>query len=364
MPDRRLEVRVPKRRGGGIRMLNPEIDKFLREVLQKSCATELDSLIEYDRFSRQAEGQSGETITLAAMALTKLKKFLEESHLPTDARNIRSEDIRAFIVHLQGSMRFAKHPYAKGQERALSPLSINCYLRAIRATWNNWVAEGLLERNPFEKVRVPRAPKKIIPTFSDEQLEALLGAIDISTPEGFRDYALFLLYLDTMCRLSEVTNATVEDLNLRERTLRVVGKGNRQRLVPFGVTVQKAAWKYLNLYRPQPAVSNHNYVFLTKDGRRLTKNRVEELMKKYGQRAGIKGVRCSPHTLRHTACVMWIRNGGDIFSLQRITGHSSLEVLRGYINLAQSDISVAHRRYSAIDNLPIARARRRSRRKK
>lgn len=333
-------------------MLNPEIDRFLEETLQKS-ATELDSLIEYDGFSRQAEGQSRGTIALTTIALTKLKKFLEENHLPMDARNIRAEDIRAFIVHLQGCMRFAKHPYARGQERALSPLSINCYLRAIRATWNNWVAEGLLERNPFEKVRVPRAPKKIIPTFSEEQLEALLGAINTATPEGFRDYTLFLLYLDTMCRLSEVTNATAEDLNLRERTLRVVGKGNQQRLVYFGLVVQKALWKYIHFYRPEPDVPNHDYLFLTRDGRQLTKNRVEELMKKYGQRAGIKGVRCSPHTLRHTACVMWIRNGGDIFSLQKITGHSSLEVLRGYVNLAQGDVNSAHRRYSAIDNLGL-----------
>ena len=163
-----------------------------------------------------------------------------------------------------------------------------------------------------------------------------------------------------MCRLSEATNATIEDLNMDERSLRVVGKGNRQRLVPFGVTVQKALWKYMNFYRQQPVVPNHDYVFLTSDGRQLTKNRVEELMKKYGQRAGIKGVRCSPHTLRHTACIMWIRNGGDIFSLQRITGHSSLEVLRGYVNLAQGDVSSAHRRYSAIDNLelPMPRGRR------
>jgi integrase/recombinase XerD len=346
-------------------VLNPKIDSFLQAVIHKSHSTELNNLIEYDLFCGQAEGKSQKTIDLTALALSKLKRFLAESHLPTDARMIGSDDIRAFILHLQGSKRFANHPYAKRQERGLSGLSINCYLRAIRAAFNRWVDEGLLERSPFERVKVPKAPKKVIPTFSEQQLDAFFRAIDTSTPEGFRDYTLFLLYLDTMCHLSEATSATVEDLNMHERSLRVVGKGNRQRLVPFGVTVQKAVWKYMNFHRPQPAVPNHDNAFLTKDGRQLTKNRVEQLMKKYGQRAGIKGVRCSPHTLRHTACVMWIRNGGDIFSLQRITGHSSLEVLRGYINLAQSDINAAHRRYSAIDNLdlPMPRARRQKKRR-
>jgi len=345
-------------------MLNPEVDKFLREIIEKRGSTELDNLIEYERFYGRAEGKSEKTIDLTTLALTKLKKFLAESYLPTDATMVDPDAIRAFILYLQSSKRFDSHPYAKSQESGLSGLSINCYLRAIRAAFNRWVDEGLLERSPFERVKVPKAPKKVIPTFSEQQLDAFFRAIDTSTPEGFRDYTLFLLYLDTMCRLSEATSATVDDLNLRERTLRVVGKGNRQRLVPFGVMVQRALWKYMNFYRHQPVVPNHDLLFLTRDGRQLTKNRIEELMKKYGQRAGIRGVRCSPHTLRHTACVMWIRNGGDIFSLQRITGHSSLEVLRGYVNLAQADVSSAHQRYSAIDNLylSVPRTRRQTKR--
>jgi len=193
----------------------------------------------------------------------------------------------------------------------------------------------------------------VIPTFSQAQLEALLSSINTSTPEGLRDRLLILLYLDTAARLGEITNLKVSDINPAERCLKVFGKGQKERIVPIGVTTQKMLWKYLNLYRPEPAISRYNHVFLTRDGRPLTKNRVEAIMKKYGRKAGITGVRCSPHTLRHTACVMWLRNGGDIFSLQRITGHSSLEVLRGYVNLAQGDIAAAHQRYSAVDNLEL-----------
>ena len=341
-------------------MLNPQTDNFLQEVVRRRHGTELDDLIQYEAFCGQAEGKSHKTIDLTALALNKLKKFLQENHLPTDARMVGADEIRRFILHLQASKRFADHPYTKRQQRGLNALSINCYLRAIRAAFNRWVDEELLGRSPFEKVKVPRAPKKIIPTFSKDQLEVFLGAIDTYTPEGFRDHLLVLTYLDTAARLSEITNLRIDDINFKERCLKILGKGQQERVVPFGITVQKLLWKYLHFYRPEPAIPGYTHVFLTKDGKPLTKNRVEAIVKKYGEKAGIKGVRCSPHTLRHTACVYWIRNGGDIFSLQKITGHSSLEVLRGYVNLAQGDVSSAHRRYSAIDNLefPMLRGRR------
>lgn len=213
------------------------------------------------------------------------------------------------------------------------------------------MAEGLVASSPFDKVRVPKASKKLVPILSPEQIGALLGAIDTSTSTGFRDSLLIQLYIDTACRLGEITGLKMEDVDLKGQCLKVKGKGGRERIVPFGVTVTKLLWKYLNIHRPEPILSHHDYVFLNKEGRSLTNNRVEAMMKRYGEKAGITRVRCSPHTLRHTACLMWIRSGGDIFSLQRITGHSSLEVLKGYVNLAQSDVETAHRRHSPVDNL-------------
>ena len=333
-------------------MSSEEIAKFINSVLRKQ-ATDLDKLIEYESVFGRSDGRSQNTIDLTIVSLTKLRDFIYANQLPTDARLISNRDIRNFILHLQASKMFVNHPYIRSQDNELSAISINCYLRAIRAAFNRWVAEGYLEDTPFKKVRVPKAPKKVIPTFSQEQLRMLLGAIDTSTPEGFRNHLLILLYLDTACRLTEITNLRLGDLNLNERCLKIWGKGRKQRIVPTGVTTHKLLWKYLNLYRTEPAVPRYDHVFLTKYGRPLTKNRVEAIIKKYGTKAGITGVRCSPHTLRHTACVFWIRNGGDIFSLQRITGHSSLEVLRGYINLAQGDVQLAHSRYSAIDNLDL-----------
>jgi integrase/recombinase XerD len=316
-------------------------------------ATLIDNLIQFEIFCGAAESRSNKTLDLTVLVLKKLKAYLETNLLSTDAKYIGPNEIRNFILYLKGCHRYVGHRFTRHQEAPLSPQTINCYYRALRAAWNRWVSDELVLRSPFDKLKAPKFPKKVIPCFTKKQIGDLLAAIDISTPEGYRDYALFLLLLDTGCRLSEVNNLKTNDIDMSRRCIKVMGKGSRERNIPIGAKVLKLLWKYINKYRPEPLLPSYSHVFLTKYGTPLTKNRVEHRMKYYGKKAEISGVRCSPHTLRHTACLFWIRNGGDIFSLQQITGHSSLDVLRGYVNLAQSDISDVHKRCSPVDNLDI-----------
>lgn len=174
--------------------MNEYINIFLAQVVEKERSTELARLIEFEAVCGQAEGKSRSTIELTTLALRKLKAFLEENRLHTDAAMITADDVRAFIMYLQGCRSFAAHPYARVQERSLSDQSINCYIRAIRAAWNRWLREELVVATPFDKVKIPKASKKVMPTFSPEQIRALLGEIDTTTPAGFRDYALITTY--------------------------------------------------------------------------------------------------------------------------------------------------------------------------
>jgi integrase/recombinase XerD len=331
-------------------MTNENI-KCRQDPVDRPCSININDLIDFESFCGQAEGRSNKTIELTTLAIRKLRDFLLDKNLPTDARAIGPNEIRAFTLHLKEMKKSKGHPYTKPQEQALSPHSINSYLRAMRAAWNRWVAEGLVESSPFTKVKIPRTPKKAMRTFSEGELELLFSAIDRSTAEGFRDYTLLNVYLDTMARLSEITELQMVDVDLKGRCMKVLGKGQKERVVPFGIKVQKLLWQYIRMYRPSPLSTQGDYLFLTRDGRPLTKNRVEAIMRKYVRKAGIRGTRCSPHTLRHSGCLQWIRNRGDLFTLQQITGHSSLTVLRGYINLDQSDIRTAHQQYSPVDNL-------------
>jgi len=115
--------------------------------------------------------------------------------------------------------------------------------------------------------------------------------------------------------------------------------------------VQRLLWKYLQKYRPQPANPLCPALFLTAAGNPITTDRLRTIIEKYAWRVGIEGVRCSPHTFRHTFAISYLRNGGDVFSLQRILGHSSLEIVRIYVNMGEADIKNCHRRFSPADNL-------------
>ena len=332
-------------------MPRDDLDSFLEEVLNKGRTNQLHKLLEGYHLSAQSEGKSPNTIAIVEASVRYLGEFLTANGFSTDATKIGVEELRRFIVHLRDKPRFAHHRFTRPQAGRLSGHTVNGYMRALQAFWSWLKREDLIDANPFTKLKIPRAPQKVIPIFTDEQLRRLFAAIDTRTPVGFRNYTIILTLLDTGIRCSELTSLRVGDVNLESRLLKVWGKGGKERLVPIGAKVQKALWKYLARYRPEPATARYDEVFLTRDGRPLTKDRVEAIVESYGKRAGIAGLRLSPHTFRHTMAVTFLRNGGDVFSLQRILGHSQLEVLRGYVNLAQSDISRVHRRNSPADNL-------------
>ncbi|MCJ7520804.1 MAG: tyrosine-type recombinase/integrase [Dehalococcoidia bacterium] len=339
-----------------------EVEDLVHEPLSGRRKTDLRFLVGYYRLCAQGEGKSPSTIAIIECAVRYLTDFLGVHGMSTDVNEIGTDELRSYCLHLQTRQRFAAHPFTKPQQGHLSGHTINGYLRALRAFWSWAAAEGFINENPFALLKIPKAPKKIIPTLSAEQLARLIEAIDLSNPQGYRDYAAILLLADTGLRLSELTNLKLEDVNLERRILKVWGKGAKERMVPFGARVQRALLRYVNFYRPEPARPRTEELFLTYFGEPMKKRRVEVIIKSYGIKAGIKGVRCSPHTLRHTMAVMWVRNGGDVFSLQQILGHSTLDMVRIYVNLAQTDIEAAHRKFSPADNLELKEPRtRRSR---
>jgi site-specific recombinase XerD len=334
-------------------MLNTNIDRFLGEVLRQSAAITLIKLLEGYQLSARSEGKSTNTIAIVKASVRYLHEFLTINNLSTSVREIGVDELRRFTVYLKERPRFAGHRFTKPQTGHLSGHTINGYLRALQAFWAWLERENFIQQNPFATLRIPKAPKKVIPIFTEEQLRQLFVVLDTTSPIGYRDFALILTLLDTGIRCSELINLKLTDVNLESRLLKVWGKGSKERLVPIGAKVQKALWKYITCYRPQPAIPRYEHVFLTRDSRPLTKDRLEAIIEHYGKKASITGVRVSPHTFRHTMAVTFLRNGGDVFSLQRIFGHSQLEVLRGYINLAQADISRVHERNSPADNLEL-----------
>ena len=347
---------VPLGLNTGSTPLAPKASRATGDRTQpKPGVTSLENLIEGYRLYARSEGKSQNTIALTATAVGILVGLLQQEGLSTDVTRITAQDIRSFILSLQQTKVFSEHPFARPQERRLSGHTVNCYLRTIRAFWSWLVYEEIIDINPFSRIKIPSPPRKVIPTFTEDQIQALFGAIDTSTPTGFRDWTIGLTLLDTGVRVSEIANLTLENVNLDHMQLKVYGKGAKERTVPIGVRVQRAIWKYTQQYRPDPANPRFTTLFLTKDGKPVTKGRIETQIKRLGERARITGVRCSPHTFRHTFATSYLRNGGNVFNLQSILGHSSLETTMCYINLAQTDVQDAHRRYSPADTIDLTK---------
>jgi len=308
--------------------------------------TALSEALTAYRICARAEGKSPRTIEWVSSSVRYFTDFLGGDPY---IKAITGDDLRRFIIALQDSNRYRKHPYVKAQHQKLSPQSIETYARAIRAFFGYLHREGLIEQNPMQKVRMPRVPKKVVPTFSVKEIEQLLSQPDRHTDRGFRDYALMLTFIDTGGRLSEIANLNDGDVDFEEGYLKVMGKGSKERYIPFGQKVAKALLKYKLKHRPEPVGTDR--FFLTVDGRHLNAGRIEKILTEYGRKAGLK--RCYAHKLRHTSSVMYLRNGGDPFSLQKKLGHASLAMTRHYSNLADSDVRAQHLRYGVVDRLKV-----------
>ena len=148
----------------------------------------------------------------------------------------------------------------------------------------------------------------------------MLSQPDKKTDTGFRDYAIMLAFIDTTGRLSEIAFLEEDDVDLESGYLRVMGKGGKERYIPFGYKVARSLLKYKMKHRPAPIGTTR--FWLTSDGKPLEPGRIEKIVSRYGKKAGLKN--CYPHKLRHTSSVLYLRNGGDPFSLQKKLGHSSL----------------------------------------
>jgi len=334
--------------------MTANLQQELNQIIEhRSRATELDNLLQGYRLCARTEGKSENTIRIANTALTTLKGFLESREYPTDVTEISARELREFILHLQQVRAFEHHPLTGPQTKGLSGHAVNTYMRSIRAFWSWLVREEVITANPFSKVKVPKPPKKVIMPFDEEQMRALLSVIDTKPPIGFRDWTIILTLLDTGIRVTELTELKLKDVSLVQRYLKIHGKGNKERIVPFGISIQKALAKYINKYRPTPTYPLSDNLFLTRDGMLLTPNRVQSIIELYASRSNIQGVRASPHTFRHTFAVSYLRNGGDVFTLQRILGHETLDMVRNYVCLAQSDLQEAHLRCSPVDNLGV-----------
>jgi site-specific recombinase XerD len=228
---------------------------------------ELESLIEGFRLSCHTEGKSSKTIEWYECFLMKFRQFLHRNELPTGANQIEGDHVKAFIRYLMTDARVPR------KNTNLSPATIQGYVRTLKAFFSWLEREGYISANPMTRIPIPKAPTKIIDTFTVDQIGRLTEVIKGSNGNGYRDLCMVVLMLDCGIRVSEMVNISLEDVNLTEGHIRITeAKGGRERVVPIGSLVQKSLWKYAHYYRPEPLVDKVTTLFLSDRGLPLTRN--------------------------------------------------------------------------------------------
>jgi integrase/recombinase XerD len=200
----------------------------------------------------------------------------------------------------------------------------------------------------MKDIKLLRDRKRIVETFDNQQIKALFKACDLRTFVGLRDYTIMMLLLETGVRVNELVGIKTTDIIWEQKVIRIRNtKGGFERFVP----IQDKMINQLKKYLVVRGNVDTDYLFITQDNTPLSKKQVQDRIREYGKKAGIKNVRCSPHTFRHTFAKLCVLNGANAFQLQAILGHTSLEMTKVYVNLFSNEVQQGHAKFSPINSL-------------
>jgi integrase/recombinase XerD len=298
--------------------------------------TSLKGMISAFLSTRRLRNLSPNTITFYSQHLDKFLEFME-SHYP----DASLEQIDPTILR----------EYVSGLKETHSAGGVNHHIKVLKILFKFMVEEGVINENPSKKISRIKTDYPAVVTFSNEQIMEMLKTKNQMDFPGIRNYSLITLLYDTGCRISELLELEVDAIQLDEKIMAVRGKGGKGRVVPFGDRSLIGLVKYLN--RRTTLFGIQGVLFLTKFGDPLTLRMINKIIERIGNKAKVENVRLSAHTFRHTFAKNWLMNGGDIFSLQKILGHKTLDMVRNYVNITFKDIQSQHSKFSPGDNLYV-----------
>ncbi|WP_010094491.1 tyrosine-type recombinase/integrase [Ornithinibacillus scapharcae] len=310
------------------------------EIEIASEPIELDTLSFDEAMSRfisdgERRGLRPDTITYYRTKLGQFRRWLVSVDKVDKISMVLRQDIDDYVVYLRDN-------------RGLKNGAINTSIRAIRSFFGFLYESKYLRNNPLKGYSLLSVRSGNVETFTIKQLRDLLNAPDKRTFIGVRDYTYMLLLLETGIRLSESAAILVEDVKLSEGVIFVRHTKNHfHRYVPIQAKMKEQLKRYLKLR----GTCESNHLFVTLDGEAMKRSALQKIVAKYGKIAKIKDVRCSPHTLRHTFAKLSVMNGAGVFELQKILGHSTMEMVKVYVNLYSSDVYEKHKEFSPLKNL-------------
>src|SRR5690554_5601504 len=274
-----------------------------------------EALSEYVSYLKLEKNLSENTLK---SYITDLRKLMAYSSVPP--LELSREEVEAFVYD------YSKNGFSvRSQARLIS--SLKSFFNFLR-----W--DGRREDSPVELLEAPRLNMRLPDTLSEDEINQLIEAIDLSQPEGGRNRAILETLYGCGLRVSELTELKLSDLFFKENFIRVTGKGNKQRLVPISDYTIKIINFYKNEVRVHSKIEKEfeDFVFLNRRGKKLSRVMVFIIIKKLAEQAGIRK-NISPHTFRHSFATHLLRNGADIRSIQLMLGHESITTTEIYTHL-------------------------------
>ena len=289
------------------------------------------ALKDYQLYLKIERGLSKNSIDNYTLDVEKLIRFLEDKSINDSPITITTETIQHFIYET------AKTVKTRSQSRLIS---------GLRSFFNYLVFEDYIKINPLELIESPKIGRKLPDTLSEDEIDRIINAIDLSTPEGERNRAMLETLYGCGLRVSELVNLKISDLFFDEGFIKVTGKGDKQRFVPILNVTQK----YITIYRTK--IRNHMSVkpgfedtlFLNRRGKQLTRAMIFTIIKQLAEKIGLKKS-ISPHTFRHSFATHLLQNNADLRSIQLMLGHESITTTEIYVHLDKSHLTKVVEKY-------------------
>lgn len=278
---------------------------------------------------QQVRGNSPKTQKHYFRCLGLFERF--QSPKNPDISAVSVSDCKAYYIHLSN--------------RNVSSVTVQTYIRALRAFLSWCYLEGYISENIPKKFRLPKAQKKKIDILTDSEVEQLFRCLSGRDFISVRNYCIVALMIDSGLRLNEVVTIRRDKIHIAEGYAIVNGKGNKERFVPLVLNSKRALLRYCAIV---PNKEKETPLFVKDTLIPINQSTVKQLFRKLRSRSGIP--RLHPHLLRHTFATRYIERGGDIYSLQSILGHTSLEMVKKYVHLIPSKTVVNFAVLSPLDN--------------
>ena len=283
----------------------------------------ISDLIDDFKINQQIQGRKEKYMELTTYRLNRWLTFMVDEYSVTEIEDVTPRHIKEYI----------RHCLSLGIEKAIT---INGSIATLRVFFNGLVEEEWIDefKNPMRRIKNLKEEKRIITTFTDDEVKRILCDVEEETYSNVRDKLILIMLFDTGIRVSELCDIKVSDVSFKHITIN--GKGSKQRQIYISQIMRKYMRKYEDLkkhrFKKKRKAEIEDYYFLDQSAMRLSRSRINKILKEHCKNAGVrKEVRCSPHDCRHYFAHKQLKNGLDIYSLSRLMGHYDTQITSGYL---------------------------------